>query len=247
MSLQGKEVHCSYDQYGSVRVWDDGDKRYLAFGELDEQSCTLKHEPLIPEHEYVRAMLLVLLFAEPRQVISLGLGAGALNTCLHGRFAACKQQVVELRQNVIDVAYRFFQLPRGKRLQVHTGDALGFLRNAETRKANIIFSDIYGADGLDDQQLGEEYIRLCAERLKSGGWLVLNLWREHQDANTMELLLPYFGTLYGCHTQSGNWVVLAAADAPEVSRNQLEKRARELNAQLGFSLMPFLKRLKSYP
>lgn len=247
MSLPGQEIYRGYDEYGAVRVLDDGEKRYLAFGDLDEQSCCLKHQPLVPEHEYVRAMLLVLLFAEPKQVISLGLGAGALNSCLHGRFAGCKQQVAELRPEVVEVAHRFFQLPRGKRIQIHTMDALGFLRNVETRKADIIFSDIYGAEGLSEQQLGEEYLELCAARLKPGGWLVLNLWREHQGPETLERLLPYFGALYGCHTQSGNWVVFAAEDDPEPSQNQLEKRARQLSQQLDFSLLPFLKRLKALP
>lgn len=247
MSLPGQEIYRGYDEYGAVRVLDDGEKRYLAFGDLDEQSCCLKHQPLVPEHEYVRAMLLVLLFAEPKQVISLGLGAGALNSCLHGRFAGCKQQVAELRPEVVEVAHRFFQLPRGKRIQIHTMDALGFLRSVATRKADIIFSDIYGAEGLSDQQLGEEYLELCAARLKPGGWLVLNLWREHQGPETLELLLQQFGVLYGCHTQSGNWVVFAAEDDPELSQNQLEKQARQLSQQLGFSLLPFLKRLKALP
>jgi len=247
MSLPGTEIYRGHDQFGSVRVFDDGDKRYLAFGDQDEQSCCLKHEPLIPEHEYVRVMLLALLFAEPKQVISLGLGAGALNTCLHGRYAGCKQQIAELRPEVVEVAYRFFQLPRGKRIQVHTLDALGFLRNVDTRKADIIFSDIYGADGLSDQQLGEEYLEHCAARLKSHGWLVMNLWREHQGPQTLELLLQQFGVIYGCHTQSGNWVVFAAADDHGQSQNQLEKRARQLSQQLGFSLLPYLKRLKPLP
>lgn len=247
MSLPGKEIYRGHDQFGSVRVLDDGDKRYLAFGDQDEQSCCLKHEPLIPEHEYVRAMLLVLLFTEPRQVISLGLGAGALNSCLHGRLPQVKQSIAELRPEVVEVARRFFQLPQGKRIQVHTTDALDFLRNVETRKADVIFSDIYGADGLSDQQLGEEYLELCARRLKPGGWLVMNLWREHQGPDTLELLLQQFGTIYGCHTQSGNWVVLASEDAHELSQSQLDKRARQLGQLLGFSLSPHLKRLRSYP
>ncbi len=247
MSLPGKEIYRGHDSYGAVRVLDDGDKRYLAFGDVDEQSCCLKHEPMIPEHEYVRAMLLVLLFAEPKQVISLGLGAGALNTCLHGRFAGCKQQIVELRPEVVEVAYRFFQLPRGKRMQIHTLDALEFLQAVKTRKADIIFSDIYGADGLNEKQLGEDYLALCEERLKPDGWLVLNLWRDHVGGRTLELLLEHFGVLYGCHTQSGNWVVFAAAEDHGLSSGQLEKRARELGQHLGFSLSSYLKRLKTYP
>lgn len=247
MSVPGREIYRGHDRFGCVRVLDDGERRYLAFGDQDEQSCWLKHQPLLPEHEYVRAMLLGLLFAEPRQVISLGLGAGALNSCLHGRFAGCRQQVVELRPAVIEVAYRFFQLPRGRRLQVHATDALEFLRQADTRAADLMFSDIYGAEGLSEQQLDEEFLSLCAQRLKPGGWLVLNLWREHQRPDTLERLLQSFTQLYGCHTQSGNWVVFAAASDHGLSRQQLDQRARQLSQPLGFSLGPYLKRLRAYP
>jgi hypothetical protein len=75
----------------------------------------------------------------------------------------------------------------------------------------------------------------------------MNLWREHQGPDTLELLLQQFGTIYGCHTQSGNWIVFAAEDDHGHSQSQLEKRARVISQQLNFSLLPFLKRLKPFP
>ena len=61
MSL-GKELYRYYDEYGPLQVFDDGNKRYLSFGDGDEQSCQLKSDPLQLQHDYSRAMLLVLLF-----------------------------------------------------------------------------------------------------------------------------------------------------------------------------------------
>ncbi len=60
MSLPGKEISRSYDDYGPVIVMDDGNKRYMAFSENDEQSCLLKSEPYLLQHDYCRAMMLVL-------------------------------------------------------------------------------------------------------------------------------------------------------------------------------------------
>jgi len=42
-------------------------------------------------------------------------------------------------------------------------------------------------------------------------------------------------------------VVFAAEDDHDISQNRLDKRARELGQQLGFSLSSHLKRLRSYP
>ncbi len=76
MSLQGTEIHRCYDEYGVILVLDDGNKRYLSFGTDDEQSCYLKSQPAQPQADYIRAMLLVLLFVTPSRIISMGLGGG---------------------------------------------------------------------------------------------------------------------------------------------------------------------------
>lgn len=246
MSLPGKEIHRGYDEFGVIRVLDDGNKRYLSFGDVDEQSCWLKSEPFIPQHEYVRAMMLVLLFCEPKRCISLGLGAGSLNSCLHASFPSLKQEVVELRSGVIDAAYKYFQLPRSKRLVLHHMDAKDFLQSVESKKADIIFSDIYGADGLDEQQLQPDFIDECYYRLKPEGWLVLNCWRDHRGTEALQLLKTMFVDVRSCQTQSGNWVILAGRHKNTVSLKQLKIQARDLVKQLGFSLSTPLSKLKEH-
>lgn len=176
MSLSGREIFRDYDQYGVVSVYEDGQRRFLNFGGEDEQSCALKDDPSDLQHEYTRAMLLVLLFIEPRRVLSLGLGAGAINSCLHHRFPKLQQRVVELRPLVIDTARRFFQLPMGKRLRVESMDAGEYLAAPVEERMDLILSDIYGPDGMDRQQIGFDFLERCAEHLKPQGWLVLNCW-----------------------------------------------------------------------
>ncbi|SIS91618.1 spermidine synthase [Neptunomonas antarctica] len=246
MSIPGKEIYRGYDEFGVIRVLDDGYKRYLSFGDVDEQSCWLKSEPAIPQHEYVRAMLLVLLFCEPKRCISLGLGAGSLNTCLHFNFPSLKQEVVELRSGVIDAAYKYFQLPRSKRLQLHNMDAQDFLQSVESKLADIIFSDIYGPDGLDEQQLQPDFIHECYHRLKPDGWLVLNCWRDHQSEATLSLLRELFPDIRSCATQSGNWLIFAGKSIDIQSGKQLKNNARELTQRLGFSLGTPLSKLKEH-
>ena len=56
MPVPGKEIFRSHDQYGQVQVYDNGNKRYLAFGSSDEQSCQLKTDPAQLQYEYSRAM-----------------------------------------------------------------------------------------------------------------------------------------------------------------------------------------------
>lgn len=244
MAISGKEINRSYDEFGPIRIFDDGNKRYLAFGEHDEQSCWLKSEPLIPQHDYTRAMLQVLLFMEPKRCLTLGLGSGSLNSCMHHHLPELKQQVVELRPGVVDAAYKYFQLPRGNRLQVEIGDAFEFLQQPQPRKLDLILSDIYSAEGLDEQQLLPEFLSRTREILKSDGWLVLNCWREHQTGDALQHLKSLYADVWSCTTNSGNWVLLASRSSNHRSGKYLKNRARELGQKMGFSFSASLNRLK---
>ena len=62
MSDLGVEIHRSYDELGPIRVFENGSRRYLAFGEEAEQSCIDLHDPAKLVYEYTQAMILALLF-----------------------------------------------------------------------------------------------------------------------------------------------------------------------------------------
>jgi len=236
-------LYRSYDEYGLVQVLDDGNKRYLAFAEDDEQSCQLKSDPLQLQHDYTQAMLLVLLFCQPQNIIIFGLGGGCLASTLHHHFSSMKLRVVELRQTVVKLAYRFFQLPRSERLIVYTEDVGEFLER-EHNKADVIFSDIYCAEGLDMQQVQPWFIERCAELLNDSGWLVLNYWRQHRAEDDMIAALQQcFADVRVCTTAEGNWVVLAGKQRFSGSASGQRNTAKKLSKRLGYSLATHLSRL----
>ncbi|MEZ5454457.1 MAG: fused MFS/spermidine synthase, partial [Thiothrix sp.] len=175
------ELFRSEDALGPVIVTDDGNYRMLAFADNDMQSCCLKAAPQVLQYEYTQAMLLVLLFCQPKRAWILGLGGGSLLTALHHHVPGIHITGVELRAAVIEVAYRYFQMPRGKRLPVIQQSAEAFLAAGGHRKVDVIFADLYHAEGVDQMQLQAEFITRCAGSLKPDGWLVLNCWTEHRE------------------------------------------------------------------
>lgn len=245
LNLPGTEIFRTFDAQGLIRVLDDGQKRYLAFDEYYEQSCVLKSSPAQPQHDYARAMLLGLLFSEPRRVLLLGLGGGGLATALHGAVPGLRLEAVEARPAVIDVAYRYFQLPRGQRLGVVAMDAAEYLLQPAESRVDIVFSDLYGAEGLDQLQLEAWFLDACRERLKPGGWLVLNCWLEHRaDNRLLDELRARFADVRACTTHTGNWVLLAGLQRDVSGKTALRRRAQSLAPALGCSLLPWLGRLK---
>lgn len=238
-------LYRSEDEYGPLIVNEDGQMRLLSFGDSDEQSKLLKSSPHIPQHTYLQAMLLVLLFIKPKRVIVLGLGGGGLIHALRHYDRAINITAVELRGEVIDIAKRYFQLPTGKKLTLIHQDATEFLVAREHKKADVIFADIYGADGVDENQLSETFIANAASLLKSEGYLVLNCWKEHsQNRELLALLQIHFAEVRACLTGGGNWVVIAGKVAKSVSSSGLKADAQQLSLQLDFPLGRSLTRFE---
>ena len=244
MSITGKELFRTHDEYGAIQVIDDGNKRYLAFSEGDEQSCMLKSEPAQLQHDYTQAMLLVLLFNQPQQTTLFGLGGGCLASCLHHHLPDIQLEVIELRAAVIQIAQRYFQLPKSERLSIINADVRDWFSREDNSKSEILFSDIYLGDGVDSQQLQPSFVDQCYAQLTDNGWLVLNCWKEHRSETFMlDTIKAYFTDVRICTTQSGNWIIFAGKKQNLDSKKQLMAKSRTWSQKLGFSLQPSLNRL----
>ncbi|QLQ31144.1 MAG: methyltransferase domain-containing protein [Candidatus Thiothrix singaporensis] len=235
------------DEFGPITVTDDGQCRILSFAANDEQSCCLKAAPHVLQFEYTQAMLLVLLFQQPRRVLVLGLGGGSLVSALHHCVPGVRITAVELRQSVIDLAYRYFQMPRGKRVQVVCGNADAYVCAEQAHKQDVVFADLYHSCGVDDVQLKADFIARCAAILKQDGWLVLNCWNEHrEDAILRKALQACFSDIRTVLTSSRNWVILAGKTPSWHTNSEMKETAFQLSSALGFPLTRHLARMRAF-
>lgn len=242
MNQSAREIHRSYDELGPIQVLDDGHKRYLAFGTDDEQSCQLINQPHILQHEYTRAILLSLLMVEPNHITVIGVGGGSLLTTLNYLLPECQLQGVELRREVVRLAYKYFQLPKHKNINIHIGDGFKYLETTDDL-SDLIIADMYLADGIDQQQLSIQFIINSYHKLNQGGWLVLNYWLDHKmEEHLATTLHQYFDQIYMCDTGGGNWVIYAGkVDINTIIIN--DQKAKEISKSTGFSFNYFLRRL----
>ncbi|MBT1444274.1 spermidine synthase [Shewanella sp. JM162201] len=225
------------DDWGTVRVLDDGECRVLAFGDNDEQSKLDKKQHHVPRHSYVQVMLESLMFKSPKSAIVLGLGGGALIHALRRYDAAIKFTAVELRGAVIEVAKRFFFLPVGKKLQLIEGDAIEFIASGEHKRVDVIYADLFSVDGVADGQLSEAFIEGTLRLLKDDGMLVLNCWKEHrQNPELAALLNRHFAQVFASLTSGGNWVIFASRTANVIREDGLKQARAELSSRLDFNV-----------
>jgi spermidine synthase len=243
-TLPGKEIACLFDKQGPVRVFDDGNKRYLSFGSGDEQSCIVKATPAILQYDYNRTMALVLLLCEPQNIYIFGLGGGSMTHCLLEHYDDICITVLELREAVIEVAQKYFALPTDSRLQLINGDALLYLEQMPVGQCDVLFSDLFVAEGLEARQLTQQFIQGTANALTDNGWLVMNCLEEYRTNKVIETLIArYYNTIFESITDDGNWVIIASKDDISIDKKALFSRVKQLSAQLGFSLALHFKRM----
>lgn len=233
------------DEYGAIQVYDRGDERYLTFDSPHQQSGIYKSDPSRLLHHYTQAMMLVMLYKQPRHITLLGLGGGALAHCLYQHFPEVQLQAVELRKGVIDTAYRYFQLPVDPRLQVAHMDAGAYLAYAEDGTTDIIFADLHWSYKVDQYQLASNFLAACHRVLNADGWLVMNYFCDDAEKIAgLKALYAQFPVIKTCATTAGNLVVYAGKRKPGKTRAALMQDAEALGKTLRVPLVNHKKRLQ---
>lgn len=250
-SLPGKELACEYDQLGPVRVFDDGTKRYLTFGNGDEQSCLLKAQPQLLQYDYNRAMALVLPLyqhlhqATPKSIGLFGLGGGSLVNCLSHHVKDASLTAVELREAVISIAQKHFLTHDDSRLNIIHSDALSYVNQLEDARFEVLFSDLFIGEGLEARQLTYQFIEQTKRVLSADGWLVINALDEYRTEKVLQTLIGrYFNAIYENVTDDGNWVIIAGNTPHQPNPKDLYPQAKAWSTTLGFSMQRHLKRLQ---
>ena len=248
MAIPGYEIHRCYDDWGPIRVFEDGVRRYLAFGEDAEQSCV---DLLCPEtliYEYTQAMMLALLYQpSPTKVTLLGLGGGSMVHCLSHFDSSIALNVVELRPRVAEIAEQWFALEQSPQVSLHFGDAGAYMADSP-HSSDLIFADIYNDDGMITTQLNSDFLADCYSSLNSEGVLVLNLWEEGRASHPLakQRISDQFGAdCMCCPVEDGNLIVFAfKGGMPEHNPRRLQPLAKKLARRLDIPLHKLVGRLK---
>ena len=168
-----KVVFAEDTRYHRLAVVDDADTRYLRF-DNSLQSAMYLDDPFRTRYRYTDLFHLGIAYnPDARKVLFIGLGAGSSEKRMWRDFPEVQIQAVELDPVVVDVAYRYFGLPRDPRLRVDVGDGRRFLAGDEQRWDAIVI-DAFFADAIPAHLVTQEFLALARSRLAPGGVVVTN-------------------------------------------------------------------------
>jgi spermidine synthase len=227
--------------------------RYLEFGPDSLQGAMRLARPSALEFEYTRDMLFGLLLYPgdwPRQVLVIGIGAGAHVRFLHRHFPETRITALEIHPGVLAAARQFFKLPApSPRFSPVLADAANWIKSAPPGHFDLILLDAFVADGPPAALETPDFLTACQKRLGTTGIFAAN--RLSGSADLAEGLRR-IDTAFAGHSRAlpadahGNVVVLASR-APGLVHSfaELHENARALRQHTGLDLEPCLRRLQA--
>jgi spermidine synthase len=175
VDAEGFTVRFAKDtRYHRLVVADDESSRYLRF-DSSFQSGMYLGQPFRTRFGYTDYLDLGLAYnPDARRVLFIGLGGGSAPKRFWRDFSRLQLQVVELDPDVVDVAYRWFALPRDERLRVDAEDGRRWLARHD-EQWDLIVIDAFYADSIPFHLATVEFLELARSRLAPGGTIVTNV------------------------------------------------------------------------
>ena len=237
-------VHSDDTAYHRLAVVEDEDTRYLRF-DASLQSAMYVDDPLRTRFRYTDYFHLGLAYNPGAEnVLFVGLGAGSSPKRMLADFPDLELHAVEIDPVVVDVAYRWFELPQDPRLTVETGDGRQLLASDE-RRWDVIAIDAFFADAIPFHLVTREFLELARSRLAPGGVVVTNVigalegdgsrlfrsvYKTYRSVFPSVLVHPVIEEGQGGLDAYRNLIVVAGESAP-ASRSVLADRWEELRRE----------------
>lgn len=201
------------DDYQWLRVvaWPDG-CRYLFF-EDTVQGAIDPSNLAVPPIEYVALMFSAARKAHenPGRILVGGLGGGALTHASRLHWPHARVETVEINEDVLKVAEKYFFLPAEPDLQLN--DLRSFLEDRSLPCYDQIFIDCYDAVAIPPRLLTREFMHAVSANLNDRGTAVFNLWKPScnqlcsSQLTTMRDIFKHVG--YCPCSEDANLVVIA--------------------------------------
>jgi spermidine synthase len=231
--------------------------RFLHLDSIWVQGAMRIRKPQQLELEYVQRMMAWMLWRDSAalrqgQVVQLGLGAAALTRFCH-KVLRMQTVAVELNPTVIAACRAWFHLPEDdQRLTVLNQDAAAWVADeANLQSTAVLNVDLYDHDAASPVLDDEAFYAGCRAVLEEGGLMTVNLFgRNASFARSATRIARVFGSdqVWSlAPTKEGNTIVVAARGVRVPEREELLRRAANIESQYGLPAEKWLRLVRPLP
>jgi|CXWL01.1.fsa_nt_gi spermidine synthase len=224
--------------YQTIRVEDRSGVRYLSSDRVLHGA--VRRSDGQPVMYYIRTFPILLAYqSEARSLLYLGMGSGQGATYLQDRVPSLSVDLVEVDPAMVEVASRFLGFTEGPNRRVHRQDARTFLAASEERW-DVIVADTYIGLSVPFHLTTREFLAEVRRHLTDDGVFVINLASGLGDpfprAIAKTVLEEFPGAVLVRVGGSSNLLLIARVSAVPIPEEELQRRARDLDARCGFDL-----------
>lgn len=243
----GRLEHEETSAFSRIRVRRDGDVRALTFVRDNGQEAVQSRINLTAPHTlmspYARGMFASYLYQpQPRRVLIVGLGGGAMVHFLTHHEPQAQIDAIEIDPAVVRLADQYFGVRSGGNVQVHTADAVAFVESTAERY-DLILMDAFlrpsggtDATGVPAQLKTLAFLNRLKQTLAPGGVVAFNVNEHASMADDIAAVRTAFGhaAVYRC-PPSNNKVIIATEGAMATDED-VRARIGALDTRFGGAL-----------
>ncbi len=237
-----------------VTISESAGVRYLHLGTPWVQGAMRIDDPLAIELEYVRRMMVWMLTRDATgwtgaHAVQLGLGAGAITRFCSKRLRM-RTTAVELNPHVVDVCRQWFRLPPpSPGFEILGMNAQRFVDDPRRRgTVEVMCVDLYDHEAASPVLDSAAFYRACFDVLAAGGVMTVNLFGHNASFETSTRRIA---AAFGAEavrtvqpTKEGNTVVLAMKQVTLPGRDELARRAENIETRWQLPARKWLRMLR---
>ncbi len=236
----GALEHEEVSAYSTIRVRRAGDVRVLTFLRDDGRELVQSRidvtKPETLASPYARSMFASHLYQpEPRRVLVVGLGGGAMVRFLTHHLPDVRVDAVEIDPVVVRLADRYFGVRSGGPVRIVTGDAVAFIESTSERY-DVIFTDAFLRPSSDTDDTGVPtrlktvaFLGRVKQALAPGGVVAFNMNQHAGLADDVAAVTEVFGRVAVYRSTPAENDVVVATDGAMPSDDTLRARIGALD------------------
>lgn len=234
--------------YPRLFILDDGQTRRLHFCPNAELIQTLMRidDPDALVLDYAKCMMGFLLFnPQPRHIMIIGLGGGALSKFCYRQLPQSRVTTIELSGDIIACKPWFFVPEDNARFRTIQADAGAYFAQPH-ESADVIMIDAFEGDDMVGSLCKTEFYSNVRDHLSPSGMLIVNACGPSSYAHIQLIRECFEGNMACVDVGEDNNHIVFAFNTPDCLSDTcaLEERARVLKAQLGFEFASVLQQVQ---
>jgi len=174
---------------------------------------------------------------DPKRVLVVGLGGGAIPSFLHRHYPQTQIDAVEIDPVVVEVAKQFFGFREDATQKAYVQDGRQFIEE-RPNAYDVIFLDAFSSEEIPYHLTTREFLRGVRRAVTAQGVVLADVWGPGLNPLYDAMVRTYqevFDELYLLEVQgSGNRILIALPRKLRLTREEFARRAGAISKQKQF-------------